>query len=474
MGNGPKIVIIGGGSHQWVPTLVTDTAAVPLLADAHLALVDLDESRLPRMARWVEHVAKHRGVGLTASTHTDRREALADADYVLICISTGGLATMAQDLAVPERYGFRQSVGDTVGPGGVSRALRNIPVMAAIASDVSELAPNAWIVNVTNPMTTLTRTIAKTSDVNVVGLCHEVVIAEFWLSLLLECSSHDLDPTIVGVNHLPLAVELTRRDSDGNSHDALAELRDLIDDDARLDMALDDWVGDLFRDEFMVPGAAGVKQWDPSTPFTKRSLVEFNGPKFDLFRHFGALPLAGDRHTVEFFPGFLTESSHWGGDWGVALTTTEMRQKEEDNYVAKLEARLASDDVEQHVSMESAMPLIASLMGGEPSVLPVNIPNDGSLPDLPLDVVIETMAVIDEIGITPQRNATAPPFFAEHLRRLSASQELTIEAALTGDRDLVLAAFMTDPFASRIDYAQLRQMADELIEANKAYLPQFS
>src|ERR1700710_1112061 len=113
MGNGPKIVIIGGGSHQWVPTLVTDTAAVPSLADAHLALVDLDESRLPRMKRWVEYVAAHRNVGLTASTHTDRREALVDADYVLICISTGGLTTMAQDLAISERYGFRQSVGDT-------------------------------------------------------------------------------------------------------------------------------------------------------------------------------------------------------------------------------------------------------------------------------------------------------------------------------------------------------------------------
>jgi alpha-galactosidase len=465
----PKIVVIGGGSHQWVPTLVSDAAATPSVADAHLALVDLDAGRLPRLAQWVEHVAQARGVGLTVSTHTDRREALPGADFVIVCISTGGLDTMAVDLAVPERYGFRQPVGDTVGPGGISRALRNVPVMAAIAADVEDLAVGAWIVNVTNPMTTLTRTITRTSGIWAVGLCHEVEIAKFWLSLLLDCSASDLAADIVGVNHLPVAVALRR----GSGHDALAELRALLDDEAALDEELPSWVGDLFRDELLMPGAIGTGTWDPSRPFTKRALVGFNGAKFELLRRTGALPLAGDRHTVEFFPDFVTEETDWGAAFGVGLTTIEQRRAQEARYVADLERRLASPDVERHVSMESAMPLIDSLLGGPSRVVPVNVPNDGSLPDLPLDAVVETMGVVAHDGIRPERTVEAPPFFAEHLRRLVDAQELTVDAALSGDRDLVVEALVTDPFAGRLDRASLAAMADELIEGNQAYLPQF-
>jgi alpha-galactosidase len=476
----PKIVVIGGGSHQWVPTLVSDAAATPSVAGAHLALVDIDAARLPRLARWVDHVATARGVGLTASTHTDRREALRGADFVIVCISTGGLDTMAVDLAVPERYGFRQPVGDTVGPGGISRALRNVPVMAAIAADVAELAPDAWIVNITNPMTVLTRTISLTTDVRAVGLCHEVEIARFWLSLLLDCSSHELAPAIVGVNHLPVAVELARTGGPGASPeaptDALAELRSLVDDPAALDVELPSWVGDLFRDELLLPGAIGTGTWDPDEPFTKRALVGFNGAKFDQLRRTGVLPLAGDRHTVEFFADYLVESTRWGADHGVGLTTIEQRRAQEARYVADLEARLARPEVDRHVSMESAMPLIDSLLGGPARTVPVDVPNDGSLVDLPLDAVIETMGVVGEPGadgrpgIRPERRLAAPPEVAEHLRRLVAAQELTVRAALAGDRDLVVEALATDPLAGRIDRGRLAAMADELIDGNAAFL----
>ena len=473
-GDRPRIVIIGGGSHQWVPTLVTDAAAMPSTADAHLALVDLDGGRLPRLARWVEHVADARGVGLTVSTHTDRRTALPGADFVIVCISTGGLATMTHDLAVPERYGYRQPVGDTVGPGGISRALRNIPVMARIAADVAELAPEAWIINVSNPMTTLTRTVTRTTDVRAVGLCHEVEIARFWLSLLLGCAATDLAPAVTGVNHLPMAVALDRHAADGSIHDALAELLELLGNDAALDEELPTWVGDLFRDEHLLPGAIGTGTWDPERAFTKRALVGFNGAKFELLRRTGALPLAGDRHTVEFFPDFLTPASRWGADWGVGLTTIEQRRAQEERYVADLVDRLGRPEVDGHVSLESAMPLIDSLLGGTPRVVPVDVPNDGSLVDLPLDVVVETMAVVDADGIRPERSVRAPHAVADHLRRLVRSQELTIDAALAGDRELVVDALELDPLSGRLDRARLASLADDLIAANSDHLPAFA
>ena len=474
MGNGPKIVVIGGGSHQWTPTLVADAAATDGLADAHLALVDIDGERLPRMARWVEHVAGARGVGLTASTHTDRRAALAGADAVIVCISTGGLDTMAVDLEVPERYGFRQPVGDTVGPGGISRALRNVPVMAAIATDVAELAPDAWIVNITNPMTTLTRTVTLTSDLRAVGLCHEVPIASLWMSLLLGCSADDLRPAVVGVNHLPFAVELAQVGADGATTDALAALRAILDDDDALDEELPSWVGQVFHDDYVLPGAIGTGTWDPDEPFTKRALAGFHAAKFDVFRRTGALPLAGDRHVVEFFPDYLTEATGWGAVLGVGLTTIDQRRSQESRYVADLEARLASPDVAGHVSMESAMPLIDALLGGPTCTVPVDIPNDGSLVDLPVDAVIETIGVVTGGRIVAERQLSAPPAVADHLRRLVTSQELTVQAALSGDRELVVEALATDPFAGRIGRDELTAMADDLIAMNAAYLPQFA
>ena len=137
----PRIVVIGGGSYQWVPKLLVDVANTPSLQGAEIVLQDIDPEPLPLMADWVEHVARSRGIPLTARTTTDRRAALPGADFVVVTISTGGFESMRQDLEVPKRYGIAQSVGDTVGPGGIARALRNIPVFLDIARDMEELCP---------------------------------------------------------------------------------------------------------------------------------------------------------------------------------------------------------------------------------------------------------------------------------------------------------------------------------------------
>src|SRR3954468_23580943 len=128
----PRIVIIGGGSYQWVPKLLIDVANTPSLHDTEIVLEDIDPAPLPRMIEWVERIADVRGIGLTATATTDQRHALEGADFVVDSISTGGFASMRHDLEIPERYGIKQSVGDSVGPGGIIRALRNIPVLVGI------------------------------------------------------------------------------------------------------------------------------------------------------------------------------------------------------------------------------------------------------------------------------------------------------------------------------------------------------
>jgi len=227
-----RITIIGGGSYQWTPKLLVDFVNTPVLHDAEFVLHDIDPAPLPRMVELAQHLAARRGLALTARGTTDRREALRGADFVVVNISTGGFASMRHDLEIPERHGVRQSVGDTVGPGGVMRALRNIPVFLDIARDVEEVCPDAWVLNLTNPMTTLCRALTRETSLKTVGLCHEITITQFLLSLLLDVSFLDLSLTVGGVNHLPFVTSI---DLDGD--DGLARLRDLI---ARADSVADE------------------------------------------------------------------------------------------------------------------------------------------------------------------------------------------------------------------------------------------
>ena len=183
----PRIVIIGGGSYQWVPKLLVDLVNTPSLARRR----DRAAGHRPRAARADGRLRaprrrRSKGIGLTVSTTTDQRAALAGADYVVVTISTGGFDSMRHDLEIPERHGIKQSVGDTVGPGGIMRALRNIPVLVDIARDMEELCPDAWMLNITNPMTTLCRAMTRETSIKTVGLCHEITGAQFALSQLLD------------------------------------------------------------------------------------------------------------------------------------------------------------------------------------------------------------------------------------------------------------------------------------------------
>ena len=144
----PRIVIVGGGSYHWAPRLLCDFANTRSLENADVVLHDLDAERLQLMEELGGEIARRRGIGLTATAALDRKRALAGADFVITCFSVGGFDSMQHDIDIPQRYGIRQPIGDSVGPGGVLRALRSIPVLLDIARDVESVAPDAWFVNV--------------------------------------------------------------------------------------------------------------------------------------------------------------------------------------------------------------------------------------------------------------------------------------------------------------------------------------
>lgn len=456
----PRITLIGGGSYQWAPKLLVDIANAPALHEAEIVIEDVDPEPVPRMVELVEHIAKVRGIGLTASGTTDQRASLEGADFVVVCISTGGFDSMRHDIEIPERYGIRQSVGDSVGPGGIVRAIRNIPVFLDIARDMEAVCPDAWMLNVTNPMTAICRAVTRESSIRTIGLCHEITIMQFVMSLLLGVGFMDITPTVAGVNHLPFVTQLDLKGDDG-----FALLRDLLDHaDERGAEPL----------PFALPEGLGHEKISEGGEWTRGDLLHANQVKLELFRRFGVLPGAGDRHVAEFFPGFLTEESGWGKRWGVGLTSIEDRERDQAGHVNDFEAMLASDEVDTMPSGEMVAPVIQCILGNQPGWFPLNVPNTGQVADLPDGVVVESMCVVDGDGARGRDVVSLPAPMADALRRVSSAQELTVEAGVTGSRDLVFEAMFADPLAGRIDYDALGRMTDEMIAATRQWLPQFA
>jgi alpha-galactosidase len=454
----PRIVIIGGASLQWVPKLFLDILNTRSLAESELVLHDINPAPLPAMEDFVRHATKLKGAGISVRSTTDRRDALEGADYVVVCISTGAFESMRHDLEIPARHGIKQSVGDTVGPGGIMRALRNIPVLLDIARDMEDVCPDAWLLNITNPMTTLCRAVTRETDVKTVGLCHEVTGAQFTLSQILDVDFRSFDFEVVGVNHLPI---ITKLFVDGE--DAMDRLRDKLADPEK-----------LADEPIYLPDEIKRELGDVASEFTKRDLVTSNQVKFALFDRFGVLPGAGDRHLVEFFPGFLTEESEWGKRWNVRLTTIADREVWLDRFEAEFAKLRAITEVPTTPSGEMVAPMIDSFLRDKARHLPLNLPNAGQCPDLPADVVVESMVTASGNGLAGRDHGHAPPVLTESLRRIVASQEMTVEAAISGDRDTAVNAMLLDPLAGRIDFDHVALMTDEMLAATSRWLPQFS
>jgi alpha-galactosidase len=452
-------VIIGGGSVQWVPKLLRDMANTPSLHETEIVIEDIDAASVPRMVALAEHIAEIRQIPLTVRGTTDQRDALRGADFVVVAVSTGGFASMRHDLEIPVHYGIRQAIGDTVGPGGITRALRNVPILVGMAKDMEEICPDAWVLNVTNPMTTLCRAVTGQTSIKTVGLCHEITMTHFLLSLLLNVSYFDVDMTVVGVNHFPVITELRLAGEDGFAR--LTELLQGGDDALNQPLAMD-------LPEGILHGGPIGQVW------TKRDIVSHSQIKLDIFQKFGVLPGAGDRHIAEFFADYITEETDWGHRWGIKLVPIEVHEASQVEHQADFAAEMASGEVSEWPSGEMVAPLIDSLITGTPRTLPLNIPNDGSVVDLPLEVVVETMCVVDDRGVRGRDKASLPPGLAEQLKVISASQELTVQAALSGRRDLVIEAMHADPLTGRMDAPQIEALCDALLEATEAWLPQFA
>jgi alpha-galactosidase/6-phospho-beta-glucosidase family protein len=447
-----QVTIIGGGSYQWTPELLADLLGTTSLHGGHFVLEDIDPAPLQKMEALALKLNDALGSKASFSTTTDQKMALDGADFVIVTISTGGFRSMSLDLQVPARHGIKQSVGDSVGPGGINRSLRNIPVLVGIGRDMEAVCPDAWLLNITNPMTCLTRAVCRESSIKTVGLCHEVGNWCLDLAIALGKPAESIRPTVVGVNHLPVVTELSVDGEDG--FPILAG---------------------------MVAQAGGLAalaprpDQSPAEPFSHLDFLRRHLLKLTLFERWGALPAAGDRHVAEFLPSVLTEESGWGAAYNIELTTIDQREVHQGAFVRDVDDWLAgSKDLQTWQSGELPAPVIDSLLTGVRRDVPLNIPNAGQCPDLPADAVVESICTVDGSGIRGRDVARAPAPFAEIVRRHVAVQEMTVEAALRGDRELARAAFGLDPLAGRGDLGTTDAMVAELLDATSDWLPQFA
>ncbi len=437
-----KVAFVGGGSVQWTTKLVTDMALNAALAGVDLVLHDLDGEALDLMVAASRRVVEQLDGRIRITGTTDRAEALRGASFVILCVAIGGLDAVRQDLAIPERYGIYQSVGDTVGPGGWARALRHIPFAVRVAREMEGLCPDAWLLNLTNPMTTICRSVTRATGIRTIGLCHEVdLFRRHRFAPLFGVPTDAITLEVAGINHLPAILRMDVAGEDGT-----AKLRA--------------WLIAHSPFEFLTEHAP-----DPARDVFKDRLAV----KLVLFQQLGALFGAGDRHLVEFFPGFLTEATGWGARYGVRLTTVDehrlvtwrQRRAWVERYVAGEPAALEHSD-------ETLAPAMAALAGGPPGRFVVNVPNGGQIDNLPRAAVVECLADLDAIGVHPRAVGPLPDAVYAAIAPHVARQELIVEAALTGRLEPARAALALDPLVR--DPASVEPLLEELLAAHARFL----
>jgi alpha-galactosidase len=408
------MTLIGAGSTVFARTLIGDALSFPELADGlTISLMDIDEDRL----RATERMASTAGPNVTVEATLDSRAALDGADYVLTMFQVGGYrpATVT-DFDVPKRFGLRQTIGDTLGIGGIMRGLRTIPVLLDVCGEMEDVCPDAILLQYVNPMAMLCWAVARASPIRTVGLCHSVQGTA--RDLAADLGVDRLDYRCAGINHLAFYLELTHR-----GRDVYPELR------------------------------------------AKRDIPDWNRVRYEVLRHFGYFCTESSEHLAEYVPWFIkTARPELIEEFNVPL----------DEYLRRCEEQLARpvpDDLPAEPSDEYGAGIIHALETGEPFRFNGNVMNEGLIDNLPY-CCVEVPCVADAGGITPEPVGSLPPQLAALIRTNVNVQELTVEGALTGSRDHVYHAAMLDPHtAGELSLGEIHALVDALLEAHGELVP---
>lgn len=429
-----KITFLGAGSTVFAKNVLGDVMLTPALQGFELALFDIDHQRLKDSEMMLNNLKRTTGSTCVVKAYTDRKEALRGAKYVINAIQVGGYDPCTiTDFEVPKKYGLRQTIGDTVGIGGIFRNLRTIPVMLDFAKDIREVCPDAWFLNYTNPMAVLTNVMNTYGGVKTVGLCHSVQVCVPHLFKHLGMNPEGVQSKIAGINHMAWLLEVTK---DGV---------------------------DLYPE---IKRRAAEKQKEKHHDMVR----------FELMLKFGYYVTESSEHNAEYHPYFIKKNyPELIEKFNIPLDEYPRRCVRQIEEWGKMRESLVNNAELTHSrTHEYASYIMEAMETNVPFKIGGNVMNTGLITNLPKEACVEVPCLVDASGITPTYVGDLPPQLAALNRTNINTQLLTIEAAITQKKEHIYHAAFLDPHTSaELTLDEIVALCDDLIEAHGDWLPKF-
>ncbi len=425
-----KIAFIGGGSAKFIREVVVDLFSFEALQDSHIALMDIDSERLGLSRDLVTKMIKDRKLPAKVSATTDQRKAIKDADFVIITIMVGGYGCYKQDVEIPKKYGVLQAISDTTGPGAIMRIVRTAPVLEKLVDDLKELAPNAWVINYSNPMAMNTGVLFKRGHKRTVGLCHSIQGCPSWaIGPWLGIKPEEIDYVAAGINHRNYYLKLEHKGRDLTPELLKAEKR--------------------------------IVKEKPAEKL-----------RFEILKYLGHFPAEGPDHQAEYYPWLMKDEktgASYGARAGIGYEWDFNNFKKRTEQVR--EQVEGKTPISYERSHEYSARVVHSLVTGELVKIYGNVPNDGLVSNLLPGCIVEVPCMVDRNGITPCAMGAIPPQLAAAMSPHVFLNEMAVDAVLTKDKVLLRQALQADPLTGAIlTLPKIESMLNELLKANKSYL----
>lgn len=442
----PKITFIGAGSLVFTRNLCNDVLLTPALHESEIVLMDIDPQRLEMAHTIVTMLAEKRGTKAKVSACLDRREAVAGADYVITTFQQGGLEAYKLDIEIPQRYGVGQCVGDTLGPGGVFRALRTVPVLLDICDELDELAPDALLINYVNPMAANCWAVDAGSGRPHVGLCHSVQGTSEMLAHWVCVPYEQVQFLCAGINHQAWFLDFRTRDEDlyPKLWHAIEQTGPLAEEPVRIELM-------KYFGYFVTESSGHASEY---VPYFRKS---------------------AEMIEKELIPRFTDPGNSWfglAGTGGYLKHCIERLEKFQEEYQELAKGNL---DLPNERTHEYGTYIMEAMETNDPTRVNGNVPNRGLITNLPEGCCVELPCLVDANGVQPTYVGALPTQLAAVNRTNINVQELIVEAALTGKKDAVYHAVMLDPLTAAVcTLPQIHDMVTEMLSAQEIWLPQFA
>jgi len=432
----PKITFMGAGSTVFAKNLIGDCLVTPALRESEFALYDIDLKRLKESEQMLNAINNNTGGYGKIVAYTDRKEALRNADYVINAIQVGGYEPCTvTDFEVPKKYGLRQTIGDTIGIGGIFRALRTIPVLEDFARDMEEVCPDAWFLNYTNPMSILTGYMQRYTGIKTVGLCHSVQVCAENLLKHLDMPTDRIQWKIAGINHMAWLLEITR-----DGVDLYPEIK-----------------------QRAAQKQKEGKHWD---------MV-----RYEIMFNFGYYVTESSEHNAEYMPYFIkSRYPELIDKLNIPLDEYPRRCVAQIQGWERLRDHLVENPTLSHTrTREYGSYIMEAMETDQPYKIGGNVINNGVITNLPREACVEVPCLVDASGIAPCYVGALPPQLAALNMTNINVHLLTIEAAVTRKKEHIYHAAMLDPHTSaELSIDDIKSLCDDLIEAHGDWLPKFN